>query len=190
MTIFQCHQHGVFGVIASSQSHCGAVSTQAEVSKAEAAGSAASGALSGLSLGSDMLTPLIQRARKQVEIEGARGGLHKAIAGARTHADLPHLEAAIQAARRLGVHDRLQEASRYRQHLAWIMLSLLLLWKCSCAYAAHSCLAKCLHHGLRLLQAQSVCRSSKGSVWGARVVCRNLVPLTASLERTTAYAET
>ena len=167
----QCYQHGVFGVIASSQSHGGAVSTQAEVSKAEAAGSAASGALSGLSLGSDKLTPLIQRARKQVEIEGARGGLHKAIAGARTHADLPHLEAAIQAARRLGVHDRLQEASRYRQHLAWILLSLLLLWKCSCAYAAHSWLAKCLHHGLRPLQVQSVCRLSKGSVWGARVGC-------------------
>ena len=78
---------------------------QAEVSKAEAASSAASGALSGPSVGSGMLTPLIQRAKHQVEVERARAGLHCA--------ELPQLEAAIQAARKAGVQERLQEASRY-----------------------------------------------------------------------------
>ena len=86
--------------------------TQGEVSKAEAASSAASGALSGLSVGSDMLTPLIQRAKQQLEVERARGGLHRAMAGAKAGADLPQLEAAIQAAAKAGVKDRLQEASR------------------------------------------------------------------------------
>ncbi len=86
---------------------------QAEVSKAEAASSAASGALSGPSVGSGMLTPLITRAKHQLEVERARAGLHKAIAAAKTGAELPQLEAAIQAARKAGVQDRLQEASRY-----------------------------------------------------------------------------
>ena len=86
---------------------------QAEVSKAEAASSAASGALSGPSVGSGMLTPLITRAKHQLEVERARAGLHKAIAAAKTGAELPQLEAAIQAARKAGVQDRLQEVSRY-----------------------------------------------------------------------------
>lgn len=86
---------------------------QAEVSRAEAASSAASWALSGPSLGSGMLTPLIQRAKHQLEVERARAGLHKAIAAAKTGAELPQLEAAIQAARKAGVQDRVQEASRY-----------------------------------------------------------------------------
>jgi len=86
---------------------------QAEVSKAESASSAAIGALSGPSMGSGMLTPVIQRAKHQLEVERARAGLHKAIAAAKTDAELPQLEAAIQAARKAGVQDRLQEASRY-----------------------------------------------------------------------------
>ena len=86
--------------------------SQAEVSGAEAASAAASGALSGLSVGSDMLTPLINRAKQQLEVERARGGLHKAMAAAKTDADLPQLDAAIQAARRAGVQDRVTEASR------------------------------------------------------------------------------
>lgn len=94
-----------------------APTVQGEVSRAEAASSAASGAVSGLSVGSDMLTPLIQRAKHQLEVERAKGGLHKAIAGAKTDTDLPQLEAAIQAARKAGVQERLQEASRYASGL-------------------------------------------------------------------------
>jgi len=101
---------------------------QAEVSKAEAASSAASGALSGLSVGSDMLTPLVLRAKHQLEVERAKGGLHKAIAGAKTDAGLPQLEAAIQAARRVGLQDRLQEASRYGHLLSWAW-SVRLYWQ-------------------------------------------------------------
>ncbi|DBB08447.1 TPA: hypothetical protein ACH3X3_15276 [Trebouxia sp. C0006] len=96
---------------------CKASLLKAEVSKAEAASSAASGALSGLSVGSGMLTPLITRAKHQLEVERARAGLHKAIAAAKTGAELPQLEAAIQAARKAGVQDRLQEASRHAGEL-------------------------------------------------------------------------
>ncbi|KAL0041632.1 hypothetical protein WJX79_010152 [Trebouxia sp. C0005] len=96
---------------------CKASLLKAEVSKAEAASSAASGPLSGPSVGSGMLTPLIQRAKHQLEAERARAGLHKAIAAAKTGAELPQLEAAIQAARKAGVQDRLQEASRHASDL-------------------------------------------------------------------------
>ena len=104
-----------------------ALTVQGEVSRAEAASSAASGAVSGLSVGSDMLTPLIQRAKHQLEVERAKGGLHKAIAGAKTDTDLPQLEAAIQAARKAGVQERLQEASRYA---SWLNLPLVVKYRC------------------------------------------------------------
>lgn len=96
--------------------------SQAEVGRAEAASSAASGALSGLSVGSDMLTPLINRAKQQLEVERARSGLHRAMAAAKTDADLPQLDAAIQAARRAGVQDSVTEASRCLHTLCTIFL--------------------------------------------------------------------
>lgn len=85
---------------------------QAQVGRAEAASAAASGGLSGLSVGSDMLTPLISRAKQQLEVERAKGSLHKAMAAAKTNADLPQLDAAIQAAHKAGLQDRVTEASR------------------------------------------------------------------------------
>ena len=60
-----------------------------------------------------MLTPLIHRAKQHLDIERARGSLHKALATAQTDADLPQLEAAIQAARKAGIQDCLKEASRF-----------------------------------------------------------------------------
>ena len=86
--------------------------SQAELGRAEAVSAASIGAVSGLSVGPDMLAPLIVRAKHQLEIERARGGLHRAMAAAKTDADLPQLDAAIQAARRAGVQDRVPEASR------------------------------------------------------------------------------
>lgn len=88
--------------------------SQAEVGRAEAASAVASGGLSGLSVGFDMLTPLINRAKHQLEVERAKGGLHKAMAAAKTNADLPQLDAAIQAAHKAGLQDRVTEASRCR----------------------------------------------------------------------------
>ena len=88
---------------------------QVEVGRADAASAAASGGLSALSVGSDMLTPLINRAKHQLEVERARGGLHKAMAAAKTSADLPQLDAAIQAAHKAGLQDRVTEASRCRR---------------------------------------------------------------------------
>ena len=82
--------------------------------RAEAASAAASGGLSGLSVGFDMLTPLINRAKHQLEVERAKGSLHKAMAAAKTNADLPQLDAAIQAAHKAGLQDRVIEASRCR----------------------------------------------------------------------------
>ena len=76
------------------------------------ASAAASGGLSGLSVGFDMLTPLINRAKHQLEVERAKGSLHKAMAAAKTNADLPQLDAAIQAAHKAGLQDRVTEASR------------------------------------------------------------------------------
>lgn len=92
--------------------HKPCASSQAEVGRAEAASAAASGGLSGLSVGSDMLTPLINRAKQQLEVERAKGGLHKAMAAARTNADLPQLDAAIQAAHKAGLQERAIQASR------------------------------------------------------------------------------
>ena len=94
--------------------HKSCTCSQAEVGRAEAASAAASGGLSGLSVGSDMLTPLINRAKHQLEVERARGSLHKAMAAAKTNADLPQLDAAIQAAHKAGLRDRVTEASRCR----------------------------------------------------------------------------
>ncbi|KAL3163087.1 hypothetical protein ABBQ32_009505 [Trebouxia sp. C0010 RCD-2024] len=85
--------------------------------RAEAASAAASGGQIGLSVGPDMLTPLINRAKQQLEVERAKGGLHKAIAVARTNADLPQLDAAIQAAHKAGLQERATQASRHASEL-------------------------------------------------------------------------
>lgn len=56
-------------------------------------------------MGLDALTPLIQAVRKQLDIEKAAEGLTRTTSGAKTLADLPKLEAAILAARKIGAEE-------------------------------------------------------------------------------------
>ena len=83
---------------------------QSELASAETAAQGASSSISSLSVGLDALTPLIQAVRKQLDIEKAAEGLTRTASSAKTLADLPKLEAAILAARKVGAEELHPEA--------------------------------------------------------------------------------
>ncbi|KAK9816451.1 hypothetical protein WJX72_000489 [[Myrmecia] bisecta] len=72
------------------------------LAKAEAASQAAANNTSGLTVGQDLLHPTIVSARRQLEVEKAAEALHRAVSSSATVTDLPKLEAAILAARKVG----------------------------------------------------------------------------------------
>ncbi len=67
----------------------------------QAASKAGSGTVSGLSAGLAYLQPLLQEARQQLERDRAADCLQKAISANKSLPDLPKLEAAILAARKV-----------------------------------------------------------------------------------------
>ena len=73
------------------------------MSKAEAAASSASlNSACGHSVGLQRLQPVLQAARRQLEIERGTELLQKAVNNCKSLADLPKLEAAILVARKTG----------------------------------------------------------------------------------------
>ena len=82
------------------------------LSKAEAAGQSASSTTGKLSVGWDLLQPCLQAARRQLEVERACEALSRAAASAKAVSDLPRLEAAILAARKVGAHEADTDAYR------------------------------------------------------------------------------
>ncbi|KAK9821741.1 hypothetical protein WJX81_001109 [Elliptochloris bilobata] len=74
---------------------------KAELARAEAAAAAAAGG-GGRGDGVALLAPALAAARRQLEVERAAEGLARAVSGTAAVADLPRLEAAILAARRVG----------------------------------------------------------------------------------------
>ena len=77
----------------------------------------ATSTISGLTVGVDALSPLMQRARRQLEVEKASEALSRTVAAAKGVGDLPRLEAAILQARKLAA-DELQPET-YRWAGAW-----------------------------------------------------------------------
>ena len=78
---------------------------QGDISRAEAAVQGATSTISGLTVGVDALSPLMQRARRQLEVEKVSEALSRTVAAAKGVGDLPRLEAAILQARKLAAAD-------------------------------------------------------------------------------------
>lgn len=77
---------------------------QALIASAEEARQALAGSAL-LNIGHELLGPVIAAGRRQEDIERASEGLSRAAAAAHTVSDLPKLEAAILAARKLAGED-------------------------------------------------------------------------------------
>ena len=90
--------------------HVGKVVLQAEVSRAEAAGGAMAATL--LLDVPNILMPLIERAKAALHLHNITEALHRTTAAARTTAELPELETAIQAAQEAGLDELLSEPCR------------------------------------------------------------------------------
>jgi hypothetical protein len=85
---------------------------QGALAKAEAAAQAAANG-SGLVAGTEALAPRVAAARRQLEVQRAAEALAKAAQSSKTVTDLPRLEAAILAARKVGVQDADPETCRW-----------------------------------------------------------------------------
>jgi hypothetical protein len=85
---------------------------QAALAKAEAAATAAAASGTRLAEGAELLVPALAAARRQLEMERAAETLSRVAASATKLTDLPRVEAAILAARKVGAQDLDPEAYR------------------------------------------------------------------------------
>ena len=86
---------------------------QGDISRAEAAVQGATSTISSLTVGVDALSPLLHRARRQLEVEKASEALSRTVAAAKGVGDLPRLEAAILQARKLAAEELQPETYRW-----------------------------------------------------------------------------
>eukprot|EP00884_Botryococcus_braunii_P020575 jgi/Botrbrau1/7200/Bobra.0300s0026.1 len=84
---------------------CGSGVLKAALAKAEAAATAAAASGTRLAEGAELLVPALAAARRQLEMERAAETLSRVAASATKLTDLPRVEAAILAARKVGAQD-------------------------------------------------------------------------------------
>ena len=77
---------------------------QAALSRAESAATAATGGTGDFNIGSELLSPRLIAARSKLNLEKAAEALARALPSCRTVNDLAKLEAALNAARKVGAH--------------------------------------------------------------------------------------
>lgn len=88
-----------------SQPRSSSAALKSVLSKAEAAAAAAAPGACQFAPGAELLAPRIAGIKGKLEVERAAEGLARAAAACKAVADLPRLEAAILAARKVGATD-------------------------------------------------------------------------------------
>ena len=80
---------------------CGSQALKAAINKAERVAAATAGNMSSVALGTEFLTPRLQAAKRQLDLERAAEALGRMAQGAKSIEALPKLEAAILTAKKL-----------------------------------------------------------------------------------------
>ncbi|PSC75029.1 hypothetical protein C2E20_1867 [Micractinium conductrix] len=100
-----------------SQPRCTSSALKTALAKAEAAAAAAAPGACLFVMGAELLQPRISAAKQKLEVERAAEGLARAASSCKAVADLPRLEAAILAARKVGAQELDQEAYKAASEL-------------------------------------------------------------------------